>query len=392
MGRVAWRVLTRVAALVMKRVAALVMKRAAALVMRRVAALVMKRAAGLAMKRVAGLATVSLLVAPQALAATWTCAPTPTVLVAGLGNCRYGPAVITGEAVLVPKVCLHETGGAKVLRHSVESRRLDTGARLNQASLPAQPTSSQDLPPPGSILAGTAPLLVVPQGIAACDLQSGSAELVYEAQGRLLGAARNGDVLALVEALPPEGRGKPARLEWTVLDLEGASVIGQVLVAGASIEGVALQRTGKALTAVLWQVAGGRRQQMMAAVYSDSGAPLAKQGDLSVSVTNGPNTAADQQSWPQVGFCPTAMPQRGALAGRPAMAIQGGPAVAGNLAASIDPQQVERLLLPGPFTCFGAALASSPARGVAWLKTAKGGAELRALRCQLETAPGSPAP
>lgn len=337
---------------------------------------------GAGMDRIAWLAAGFLIVSPCAFAGPLACAPSPLVLATALGGCSYGPPVISGESVLLPKVCLHDSGGGKVVRHSVEARSLQTGARQNQAALPAQPTTTDALPAPGTVLPGAQALLVVPQGIAACDFQRGSAELVYEAQGLLLGAARSGDVLALVESLPAEGKGKPARLEWTVLDLEAASVLGQVLLAGASIDGVALQRKGAAITAILWQQIGGRRQQVSAAVYSDAGKPMAKDGDLTLQVTKSAESASPVGNWPLQGFCPVALADRGALVGRPAMVVLGAAGAVSGRGASVDPAQVEQLALPGADTCLGAALASGATRGAAWLKTDKGAVVLRAMHCR----------
>ncbi len=323
-----------------------------------------------------------------ASASELTCAPGPLLLASALPSCSYGPPVISGESILIPKVCLHDSGGGKVLRHSVEARSLATGARQNQAALPAQATTTEALPAAGTLLPGTQALLVVPQGIAACDFQRGSAELVFESQGSLLGAARSGDVLMLVEALPGEGKAKPPRLEWTVLDLESEKLLGQVLMAGTTIEGLALQRSGAALTAVLWQVIGGRRQQVSAAVLSASGQLLAKDGDLALRLEAAPEPTAAPGFWPQTAFCPVAVAERGALAGRPAWVVGAGGQPQQRRSA-VDPLQVRRLAWRTPQVCLGAALAAGATRGAAWLQTASGGAELRTIVCS-EVAASAP--
>ena len=339
------------------------------------------------MRKFSWLALGFLAVAAPALAADVTCSPAALVLATALPSCSYGPPVISGESVLIPKVCLHDSKGHKVLRHSVEARSLASGARQNQAALPAQATATDALPPPGTVLPGTPALLVIPQGIAACDFQRGAAELVFESQGGLIGAARNGDALALVEALPAESKGKPARLEWTVLDLEAGGVLGQVLLAGHSIEGLALQRTGAALTAVLWQANGGRLQEVQAAVYSDSGQLSAKNGDMPLRIRVVATAPAPTVPWPQAGACPTAVGDRGALVGKPTLVIGGSAGQPQGRGAHADPAQVARLLWTGPQPCLGAVLAPGAVRGAAWLRTASGAAELRAIHCSSAPAP-----
>lgn len=333
------------------------------------------------MRKIVWVALGFLSVARPTRAAEMACAPAALVLATALPSCRYGPPVIAGENVLIPKVCIHASAAGKVLRHSVEARNLASGARQNQAALPAQPTTTDALPPPGTVLPGAQTLLVIPHGIAACDFQRGSAELVYESEGGLAGAARNGDILALVESLPAEGKGKPARLEWTVLDLDAGGVLGQVLLAGSSIQGLALQRSGAALTAVLWQAAGGRHQEVRAGVYSENGQLLAKDGDLPLRILAVADPEHSASPWPAAGFCPAAVGDRGALAGRPALAIGGSAGQPQGAGATADPRRVSRLQWTGPQQCLGAAVQAGSMRGVAWLKTASGGAELRAISC-----------
>lgn len=230
-------------------------------------------------------------------AAVFAQAPSPAPAAAASAKpavtCRVGAAVPAAGAAaatqqLVAKVCLHRgSGGQRQLRHSVELRAVQGGARLQQASLPAAATDSDALPEPGAVLAGSPPLLVLDRAIAAADLRLGSAELVFEAQGRLLGAARDGDWLVLVEALAAEGK-LPPRLEWTVLDLEAGAVAGQAVVPGERILGVALRRDGKALSTELQLVSAPRPLTLRAEITGPDGASRVRDGRLSVRAQPAP--------------------------------------------------------------------------------------------------------
>lgn len=215
----------------------------------------------------------------------------PAAAAPQLPNCRLGEpvaAVNTGAPAntqLLAKVCLHKSGDQRLIRHSVELRSTQSGARLQQASLPATPTTTDALPAPALVLPGSPPLLVLPHGIAAADLRLGSAELVFEAQGQLLGAARDGDLLALVEALPLGDRGGPPQLEWTVLDLEAGQVIGQAVVAGAAVENLALRREKSGVYTELCLRGPKKSLVVRADILGPDGKSLVKNGQLAVQIS-----------------------------------------------------------------------------------------------------------
>lgn len=215
----------------------------------------------------------------------------PAAAAPQLPNCRLGEPLAAGNigapanTQLLAKVCLHKSGDQRLIRHSVELRSTQSGARLQQASLPATPTTTDALPAPALVLPGSPPLLVLPHGIAAADLRLGSAELVFEAQGQLLGAARDGDLLALVEALPLGDRGGPPQLEWTVLDLEAGQVIGQAVVAGAAVENLALRREKSGVYTEL-RLRGPKKSLVVRAdVLGPDGKSLVKNGQLAVQIS-----------------------------------------------------------------------------------------------------------
>lgn len=212
----------------------------------------------------------------------------PVAAAQQLPNCRFGEPVAAvhsgtpANTQLVSKVCLHRSGTQRLIRHSMEVRSPQTGARLQQASLPATPTTTDALPAPALVLPGSPPLLVLPHGIAAADLRLGSAELVFEAQGQLLGAARDGDLLALVEALATGDRGGAPQLEWTVLDLEAGQVVGQALLAAAPVESVALRRDKVSVYTEL-RLRGPRKSLIVrAAILGPDGKSLVRNGQLEV--------------------------------------------------------------------------------------------------------------
>ncbi len=142
-----------------------------------------------------------------------------------LGNCAYGQPIVDGDLVLVPKVCHHDLAGRKVVRRSVEVKSLATGQRVQQASLPPEDFTGTTLPVVGQLWPGAPVLLAYPGGIAAIESRAGKADVVMEPQGPLLAVARSGDLLAIVEQLPAEGKEAPM-LEWTVLDLAAGEILG----------------------------------------------------------------------------------------------------------------------------------------------------------------------
>lgn len=230
-------------------------------------------------------------VEPSALAQPAASPAKPAAAAPQLPNCRLGEPVAAvnpgapANTQLLAKVCLHKSGDQRLIRHSVELRSTQSGARLQQASLPATPTTTDALPAPALVLPGSPPLMVLPHGIAAADLRLGSAELVFEAQGQLLGAARDGDLLALVEALPLGDRGGPPQLEWTVLDLEAGQVIGQAVLAGAAVDSVVLRRDKSGVYTQLRLRSPKKSLVVRADILGPDGKSLVKNGQLAVQIS-----------------------------------------------------------------------------------------------------------
>lgn len=228
---------------------------------------------------------------PSAVAQPAASPAKPGATAPQLPNCRFGEPIAAltsgtpANTQLVAKVCLHKRGDQRLIRHSVELRAAQTGARLQQASLPATATIADALPAPALVLPGSPPLLVLPRGIAAADLRLGSAELVFEAQGQLLGAVRDGDLLALVEALPLGDRGGAPQLEWTVLDLEAGQVIGQAVLAGVAVDSVVLRRDKSGVYTELCLRGPKKSLIVRAAILGPDGKSLVKNGQLAVQVS-----------------------------------------------------------------------------------------------------------
>lgn len=154
------------------------------------------------------------------------CRPGPQVYATVVSNCAYGQPQLDGDLVLVPKICRHDLAGRSVVRRSVEVKLAANGQRVQQASLPPEDSTATTLPAVGQLWPGAPALLAYPGGIAAIEPRAGKAEVVLEPQGTLLAMARSGDLLALLEQLPADGKGKPV-LEWTVLDLAAGEILGQ---------------------------------------------------------------------------------------------------------------------------------------------------------------------
>lgn len=290
-------------------------------------------------------------------------------VVAAAAGCNYGLPVVAGDLVLLPKACRHEPAHKSVDRHSVEVRALATGARIAQASLP--PTDAvRPLPPAaGQILPGDPPLLVLPGGIAAIDPRKGGAELVFEPQGRVLAAARLGAILALAEALPPSKEGKVA-IEWTVLDLDAAAVLGQALVAGGTVRDLALTQDKEGLRTAIGLGDDATGVDLVAQVADAAGKPASKDGQLV------PKKVARSKAAPAAasGGCPVFPTPDRAIVDRPAVRLEGGAAVVGAA------QQYEAWRSP-PAQCVAIRKADRGLRYVAWVRGADGSFQLVATMC-----------
>ena len=291
-------------------------------------------------------------------------------------NCTYGLPAVHDGLVLVPKSCRLDLASKPVDRQSVEVRTM-AGARIGQGSLPPQPAVGDQPADPGALLAGVPPLLVLPTGIAAIDARRGSAELVFEAQGVLLGAARAGDLLALAERLPADKSGKP-KIEWTVLDLEGGAVLGQAIVAGSAVAAIALTKSAQGVRAGLSLGQDPTAVQLEALVADGAGKLAIKDGQLAVTPVA---KSLPARSAPAAG-CPVVATAAAVVTVRMAVLRAGGvrlPAVSGG--------QVWRT----SENCLAIADTGAGTGRLAWIAAAGGEIRLVSMTCGQPTAPAVPA-
>ena len=290
-------------------------------------------------------------------------------------GCSYGLAVVVDDLVLIPKSCRHELAGKPVDRQAVEVRALATGARIGQASLPAGPARGTQPPDAGQLLPGDPPLLVLPQGIAALDARKGAADLVFEPQGRLLGAARLGGLLALAEALPPGKDGKAA-IEWTVIDLDAGGVVGQALIAGTAVRDLALLRDATGVRAAIGLGQDATAVELQAQLFDAGGKSALKDGQL-VPRKVGAAKAA-----------PTALPAGCAVFDPPDRAIVDRPAVRIALGQfSVGPTTLAAPFHSAPHACLAIRKAGKGLRDVAWVRAPDGGLHVVALLCSAAPPP-----
>ncbi len=203
---------------------------------------------------------------------------------AALPGCVHGAPVRQGDLVLVPRVCHLTVNGAQVERRTVDIRHGDTGARVSQVSLPPG-----TLPPeqfvPGAVLPGEPPLLVYPTGIAAIDARAGHAEVSFEAQGKLVGVARLGDLLLVVEAQAPDKVFANGSLALTVIDQEAGEVLGDLQLAGTALDALALRPTqGKGAELALQRQEKGKPVELVAPLRDAAGKSVVKKGALAAHV------------------------------------------------------------------------------------------------------------
>jgi len=209
------------------------------------------------------------------------CAAAGGPIVASLRGCAYGLPVTAGELLFVARSCRHEVAGKAVDRHTVEVRAVATGARVGQASLSPQPARGADPVDPGVVVGGQPPLLITPAGLAAIDPRRGTADVVFEPSGDLLGAARDGDLVAIAERLPGDKAGRRA-IEWTVLDLERGAILGAALLADATVTDMRVARAGRGATAALTLGSGPTATVAEAVVVDANGELAAKDGVLAI--------------------------------------------------------------------------------------------------------------
>lgn len=313
------------------------------------------------------------------------CQPgTGTTLVAQ-ANCDYGVPARSGPLLLVPKVCRTPVDGKLFERHAVEVRDGQTGAKQGQAALTAVAVqAASPLPAPGVLLGGEYPLLVLPHGIAALEPRAGKAELVFEPEGKLLGVARHGEVLAIVEVAAADEHFPKGAIDWTVLDYGAGDVIGQARLAGLDLEGLSLRSAaGGGLEAVLERAAppgkdgkdAGKRLEIVAPVRDGQGKTAAPGGALQAKVrTVAAKPAAVVKVAP--GQCAQLAPATSVLIGRTRLVVS---AVEGrNVAAGAEGAAVP---VPGLEGCLAVQELDEQGRAWAWVKPATGPHELRPVRC-----------
>ncbi len=219
------------------------------------------------------------------LAHALDCAPVPaSAPMAALPGCVHGAPVRQGDLILVPRVCHLVVSGASVDRRSVDVRHGDTGARVGAVSLPPAP-----LPPeqfvPGAVLPGDPPLLVYPTGIAAIDPRANRAEVSFDAEGKLVGVARLGDLLLVVEAQAPDKQFVTGSLALTVMDQDAGEVLGDLQLAGTALEAIALRpTTGKGAELVLTRQEKTQLVELVAPLRDAAGKSLVHKGALAARV------------------------------------------------------------------------------------------------------------
>ncbi len=309
------------------------------------------------------------------------CTPGPGTTIVAMPTCDYGIPARSTDLLLVPKVCRTPVDGKLLERHAVEVRSA-TGARIGQASLPAVPVQAlAPVPLPGVLLGGPYPLLVSANGIAALEARAGRAELVFEPTGKLLGVARLGEVLAIVEVAAPDEHFPKGSIEWTVLDYGAGEVIGQLQLAGQDLEGLSLRPSAAGgVEAVLErQLPAGPKEpakkvEVVAPVRDRLGKTAAPGGTLVAKVR--PLTrVAEPAAKPGPGQCFVLAPTTSILIGQPRLVVS--PV----LARSVQATGGESLTVPGPDACLALQELDDKGNAWAWFQTAAGARELRPQRC-----------
>ncbi|MSQ84342.1 MAG: hypothetical protein EXR77_15895 [Myxococcales bacterium] len=306
---------------------------------------------------------------PPAQKQTPGCVSAGVTIASAAKNCVYGLPALADELVLIPKSCRHDLGGKAVDRHSVEVRALSTGARIAQASLPPTPATAAQPPSPGEVLVGTPALLVLANGIASIDARKGDADMAFEAQGQLLGAARLGDLLAIAEALPAPKGAKPT-IEWTILDLEAGGIVGQAVVAGNSISAIALRRSATGVVAAVHLGHDATAVQLVADVLDGANKSALKNGNLVPRRV----VLSPALSPVDAGGCPVFGGAVAVVVGRPAAVIQGNHTELASTSTGIPWHS-------SPQSCVVIRQNSVGLRHVAWLRLPSGEVQLHAVQC-----------
>jgi hypothetical protein len=247
------------------------------------------------------------------------CTPVPaSAPMAALPGCVHGAPVRQGELILVPRVCHLTVNGVAVERRTVDVRNGETGARVGASSLPPG-----TLPPaqfvPGAILPGDPPLLVFPAGIAAIDARANRVEVSFEPQGKLVGVARHGDLLFVVESQAPDKQFVNGSLALTVIDQDAGELIGELQVAGTALDALVLRPTqGKGVELALARQEKGKPIEIVAQLRDAAGKSVVKHGVLAAKLV--PVLAGTQPTAPASG-CALLPTVASALVDRPIVAV-----------------------------------------------------------------------
>ncbi len=301
------------------------------------------------------------------------CAPAPgTSPMSALPGCIHGAPVRQGDLILVPRVCQVTVNGAPVARRTVDVRNGDTGARVGQVSLPPG-TLPADQFTPGAVLPGEPPLLVYPTGIAAIDPRANRAEVSFEAQGKLVGVARSGDLLLVVEAQAADKQFGNGSLQLTVIDQEAGDVVGDLQLAGTALDALTLRpTTGQGVELALMRQEKGKPAELVAPLRDASGKSVVKNGALTAKIR--PATGLG----PQPKACALWGPQSSTVLARLPLQVRDGKWERGALDGLSD------VTAPAHDACvLVGALAAKGAEqvGMGWFDRA-GQAQLQAVRCK----------
>lgn len=300
------------------------------------------------------------------------CAPLPaTAPMAALPGCVHGAPVRQGDLILVPRVCQLTVNGAQVFRRTVDVRNGETGARVGAVSLPPGAIAAEQFVP-GAVLPGDPPLLVYPTGIAAIDARANRAEVSFEAQA-LVGVARYGDLLLVVEAQPADKQFGNGSLQLTVIDQEAGEVLGDLQIAGTALDALALRATqGKGVELTLARDDKGKPVALVAPLRDAAGKSLVKNGALAAKVQ--PATALTTTA---IG-CALLPAPASAVVAQAAVLVRDGKLERGKLPG------LSLVTMPPTDACMlvGALAATGAERiGMAWFDRA-GKAQLQAVRCK----------
>jgi hypothetical protein len=279
-------------------------------------------------------------------------------------HCTWGPPARVDGRLVVPKACRIQLGKRAVVRHSVEIRDITTGKRLAQASLPSAPAAGDAPPQVGAILGGPYPLYVHSGGVAAVAVRARRMEAVHEAEGTLVGLARHGEVLAVVERVPA-GEGASATV-WSLLDFGNGQELGTARLAAGAVVAVGFEARGKALDATLQLRAKGDNELVFRHALRDAKgahAPVSPQFAPKAQTVHRPEQAPRPCATAPTRACATLLdPALSVLPERPELRI--GPAGC----VTHPPARTETLTLAEPTRCAAVLAPRGVDPGWAWLQ------------------------